>query len=127
MKLRIRGNSIRLRLTRSEVDQLVENGSVQERVEFGRGKSRFSYRLVADDGIDGPSAIYEMDEMTISISRTAADNWKNAETIGIESFQSLGDDSELRILIEKDFACQKTRVGENDSDAFPNSTIGTEC
>ena len=40
MKLRIRGNSIRLRLTQSEVRRLAEVGSVEEWTDFGGGRVR---------------------------------------------------------------------------------------
>ncbi|HXW14696.1 MAG TPA: hypothetical protein VEN79_09325 [Terriglobia bacterium] len=36
MKLRIRGNSIRLRLGESEVAQLIRNGRVSDRANFRR-------------------------------------------------------------------------------------------
>ena len=37
MKLRLQGNSLRLRLTRSEVMYLCEAGMVEESVDFGIG------------------------------------------------------------------------------------------
>jgi hypothetical protein len=44
MKLRLQGNSVRLRLTRSEVERLRETGLVEESIEFGSGES-LVYRL----------------------------------------------------------------------------------
>ena len=35
MKIRIKGNSIRLRLTKTEVDNFAANGFVEEKTEFG--------------------------------------------------------------------------------------------
>ncbi len=37
MKLRIQGNSIRFRLTRTEVDQFARQGRMEEGVEFENG------------------------------------------------------------------------------------------
>ena len=44
MKLRLQGNSVRLRLTRSEVERLRETGLVEESIEFGSGEL-LVYRL----------------------------------------------------------------------------------
>jgi hypothetical protein len=44
MKLRLQGNSVRLRLTRSEVERLREIGRVEESVDFGAGEV-LAYRL----------------------------------------------------------------------------------
>ena len=44
MKLRLQGNSVRLRLTRSEVERLRETGLVEESVDFGAGAA-LAYRL----------------------------------------------------------------------------------
>jgi hypothetical protein len=44
MKLRLQGNSVRLRLTRSEVERLRDTGIVEESVDFGGGEV-LAYRL----------------------------------------------------------------------------------
>lgn len=127
MKLRIRGNSIRLRLTKSEVDRINEFGSVEERVEFGNGMSQFYYRLESDNAIEKLSARFENGRLSVAIPPAAAAEWKNSDMVGIEALQSIGDEAFLRILVEKDFTCQKVRDGEDDSDAFPNSMIDEVC
>ena len=43
MKLRIRGNSIRLRLSRTEVAQFAGNGNVEDTVEFGSSQPGLVY------------------------------------------------------------------------------------
>ena len=47
MKLRIKGDSLRLRLTQGEVRQLGETGSVEDRVRFGAGAA-LTYRVKRD-------------------------------------------------------------------------------
>ena len=47
MKLRIRHNSIRLRLTQTEVTQLRDAGTVEEHIEFEQGQ-RLTYRIHSD-------------------------------------------------------------------------------
>ncbi|HNY40926.1 MAG TPA: hypothetical protein PKJ41_11040, partial [Bryobacteraceae bacterium] len=46
MKLRVKGNSLRLRLTRPEVVRLREDGLVEESADFGAGAT-FVYRVMS--------------------------------------------------------------------------------
>ena len=118
MKLRIRGNSIRLRLTKGEVDLFQSTGEVSETVGFGETVMRFSLRLAPDGG--SPRASFRDGELSIIVSKDQGDAWARSEDVGIDGSQPIGDGQELRILIEKDFECLSERPGEDDSDAFPN-------
>lgn len=118
MKLRIRGNSIRLRLTKSDIAQFAATGSVEEKVDFGFAKSALYYRLNRTEDDDTTRARFEDDCLTISISAADAENWIESEQVGIEATQPIGNEKVLRILVEKDFACLAERVNEDDSDAF---------
>ena len=121
MKLRIRGNSIRLRLTKSDIAQFADAGKVEEIVEFGFAKPALSYRLDKTEESDTIGASFEDNCLKISIPIIAAEKWVKSERVGIESAQPIGDNNFLRILIEKDFACLEKRAGEEDSDTFTNS------
>ena len=120
MKLRIRGNSIRLRLTRSEIAQFADTGSVEERVEFGFTKPALFYRLDRTDDGNGARANFEDQCLSVSIPAADAEKWIESEQVGIEGMQPIGINQVLRILVEKDFACLAERVNEDDSDAFTN-------
>ncbi len=127
MKLRIRNNSIRLRLTQSEVAQFRENGYVEEVIEFGAvPASRLTYALMAaaeNDAENGIASKFEDSKITISIPSLQARQWVDSDQVGIEIDQNIGDGNKLRILVEKDFACAAPRDGEDDSDAFPNPNL----
>jgi hypothetical protein len=128
MKLRIRGNSIRLRLTKSEVAQFAETGSVEEIVEFGvREDQRFMYSLSISTEIDSVCAILENKRISVLVPKSQAVQWKDTNEIGIRGAQLLDDEKTLQLLIEKDFACLDDRPGEDDSDAFPHPEIGRKC
>ena len=120
MKLRIRGNSIRLRLTMSDIAQFAATGSVEEKVEFGFAKSALCYRLNRTEDGDTARANFEDQCLSISIPAADADNWIKSEQVSIDATQPIGDNRVLRILVEKDFACLTARVNEDDSDAFTN-------
>jgi hypothetical protein len=116
MKLRIRGNFIRLRLTRSEVDRFAADGRVEESVDFGPDKPKFNYVLESVPAADGAFAEFANNTVFVFVPEDEARMWVRSEQVGIESSEVSG----LRVLIEKDFACLQARPGENEADAFPN-------
>jgi hypothetical protein len=120
MKLRIRGNSLRLRLTRTEVDALANDGRVEDAIAFAPGESnRLVYAIVAREA-NGVSAEWTGRAMTVTLPSSLARDWATSERVGIEHEQPIGDAGTLRILVEKDFACLTPRKGEDDENAFPN-------
>lgn len=118
MKLRVRGNSLRLRLSRSEVETFDRVGRVEEAVRFGPGAQLVYAMERATDG--ALSARLEGSLVTVSIPAGLADSWCRTDQVGLEADHPTGDGQTLRILIEKDFTCLKIRSGEDESDAFPN-------
>jgi hypothetical protein len=121
MKLRIRNNSIRLRLTQSEVAQFGESGYVEETIEFGGPTApRLTYALTQNDTENDIAANFEDDKITISVPSRQAQQWVDSDRAGIGTDQNIEGDRILRILVEKDFACVTPRQGEDDDDAFPN-------
>ena len=120
MKLRIRGNSIRLRLTQTEIVQFANTGRVEETVEFGFPQTALSYQLCTTFDTETIRAKFEDNCLYISVPKRDAEIWINSEEDGIEAGQPLGDNKYLRILLEKDFACLTDRADEDETDAFPN-------
>jgi hypothetical protein len=129
MKLRIRGNSIRFRLTQSEVEEIGKRGQVEDAIEFGRSASeKLTYALVLSDKTAEIGSKYDSGKIAVIIPKTLAEEWINTEQTSISGEQILGKDkSSLNILIEKDFACLSERAGEDESDNFPNPNAGNAC
>lgn len=121
MKLRIRGNTLRLRLSRGEVKALAESGAVREEIAFGSAATeRLGYAIVASDEAKATSARLTGGSVEVLVPRTLAREWAANETVGLEAEQAIGGGLSLSILVEKDFACLTPRKGEDDTDAFPN-------
>jgi hypothetical protein len=122
MKLRIRGNTLRLRLSRSEVDEVAERGEVRDGIAFGAGLAeRLGYALVTSDAASVTTARLEGGSVEVIVPRALAREWAASERVGFEAEQSIGGGGAvLKILVEKDFACLTPRTGEDDTDAFPN-------
>jgi hypothetical protein len=128
MKLRINGNSLRLRLTQSEVAEFAETGNFADRIEFGGELNRFlSYAISAESGAEKVSAKFEDDRISVIIPQTTADEWSQTEQTGIRGEQPSPLGKTLRILIEKDFACLTPRAEEDESDNFPHPKSEKNC
>ena len=127
MKLRIKGNSIRLRMTRSEVDALASKGSVEERTMFGPAEDDvFCYRI-EKSGANIVTASFSGGKMTVGVPGGIVDEWSAADQLGFSGRQMLEDGSVLDILVEKDLTCLKPREGEDESDNFPNPDVKNSC
>ena len=120
MKIRIKGNSIRYRLVKSEVRQLAEQGYVEERTEFLT--TTFIYRLEAKEGISELDADFTGNQITLYIPETDAKSWNSTDKISFKSIKVHGEKS-LSLLLEKDFVClDHTDEDQSDNYANPNKT-----
>jgi len=124
MKLRIKGDSLRLRLTQGEVQQLAERGEVEERTRFGAGKD-LVYRLKRDAGTTVLSAVSAGTEIEIRVPAALARQWCATDLVGLSGTQAVAPGVELRIAVEKDYACLTVREDEDESDNFPHPAAGT--
>ena len=123
MKLRIRDNSIRLRLSRSEVDSVSSDGLVKASVPFSGGV-RFDYILESSPACVKPVAQYSNHALTVRLPEKEVQRWAASEQVSIAAEQLLDEGGQLHILVEKDFACLAPREGEDESDMYPHPEQG---
>lgn len=119
MKIRIRDNSIRLRLTKGEVDAIRDNGVVTSTTGFPGGR-RFSYSLESSPASVNPAAFYSENEIRVRLPETQVLAWTTTEQVSIRGEQLLDDGEKLSILVEKDFACLEPRPGEDEAELYPH-------
>ena len=113
MKLRVQDNSIRLRLTQSEVETVNRDGLVRGRVQFA-GSHSFDYVLESSPATVQPEAHLSNNVMTVRIPEMDIRQWAGSDQVSIRSDQLLDDGNQLRILVEKDFHCLSPREGEDE-------------
>ena len=119
MKLRIHNGSVRLRLSRTDVDQFQETGICTESLQFGSG-SQLIYTLEASSKFTVMEAQYRQDRIRILLPFEMARKWAGSDQISLSVDPALGGGPSL--LIEKDFRCLHSddRKPSNDADSFPN-------
>jgi hypothetical protein len=127
MKLRIKGNTLRVRVSRSEVARLLAGDCIEETVHFTpEARAKFTYALRPEQSLSRPTVQYAENRVAILIPTDQANAWGTTDQVGIVEEISLGNRGSLGLLIEKDFACLD-RSDEDNEDTFPNPNAGTRC
>ncbi len=121
MKIRIKGDSIRLRLTKSEVDALASNGRVEEHTHMPGGT--LSYMLRSERGIEDLSAHLQDTCIVISMPDTLAAAWPANDVVGYKNTITTENNNSLSLLIEKDFKCIDAPAEEDQSDNYEHPNI----
>lgn len=114
MKIRIKGNSLRYRLTRSDVEKFYNNGYLEETTDFGATRFAYALQRCYDDQL---SARFENDKITMLMPDAMLNEWANTDRVGFEN-----TDSKVYLLVEKDFVCLDN-VLEDQSDNYPNPNM----
>lgn len=123
MKIRIKGNSIRLRLTKTDVADLKEKGMVRETTVIGP-ETVFNYALFAVADAKEITAQYANHSIEIFLPEKEAALLTETEEITVKSTTYNGTDGGLFILIEKDLQCLD-ETSEDQSDMYQNTK--TKC
>ncbi len=127
MKLRIKGDSLRVRVSRSEVARLLVGDCLEETIHFGQQENaKLTYALQRDTSVSKLTVQYTQNRVAILLSTDQANAWCITDQVGIAEEISLGSLGSLALLIEKDFACLD-RSDEDNEDTFPNPKIGAAC
>lgn len=127
MKLRIKGNSIRLRITRSEVLKLIAAGRIEETVYFApSAEYSLTYALVSEAALNSPQIRSRSSEVAIVVPKEQAVTWAETDRVGIYAKIDVGLHGTLDISVEKDFACLDRSDADN-IDTFPHPMAGAVC
>ncbi len=117
MKIRIKGNSIRYRLTRSEVETFCHTGYFAESTEFN--ERNFTYALKVSETNTDMYAEFLDNTIILNVPAATSKNWDVNNLVGFEHTVTLKNGNKLFLLVEKDFVCMDETV-EDQSDNYPN-------
>jgi hypothetical protein len=119
MKLRILGNSLRLRLSRTDLARLIETGRIEATIHFAaESDARLTYALECSNAVQEMSLRWRPQEIAVLLPAHQASRWAESGQVGISSNCAAGNEV-LALLVEKDFSCLHGSEADNQ-DAFPN-------
>lgn len=118
MKIRIKGDFIRYRLTKTEVQTLADEGLLEEATHFPGGIV-FKYALEARPDTDTLGAGFDGGRLVMYLPAAEAATWPGDERVGYEGEVEYAPGQVLKLLLEKDFVCLDETV-EDQSDNYPN-------
>ena len=110
MKLRFASNSLRLRLRKSDIEQLRRSGMVCDSIVFCEG-NELEYALQVEN-VPFINAEYEPVRITVHLPQKLATQWMDTDQVSLEHDQPVYNGFHLQILIEKDFPCRHTATEE---------------
>lgn len=116
MKIRIRGNSVRLRLTKSEVDKFAADGYIEEQTQFGASTLTYALKRVSSEKM---TATFLDNTIILMLPEAQAEAWCTSEKVGYDALMSVGEGNELYLLLEKDYKCLDN-TDEDQSDNYEN-------
>ncbi len=115
MKIRIKGNSIRVRLSRSEVAAFANDGYLEDRTDFGN--SALVYALQSTE-LPALTATFVDGKITVQVPSAIALEWTGTDMVGFSNNADTGKCT-LFVLVEKDFQCIDNTL-EDQSDNYIN-------
>jgi len=126
MKLRIKGNSLRLRVTPSDVKRLLRCGEIREHVQFTAIPSdRLTYEITVSQS-EATTVTYRLGNITVSVPENQLKKWADGDDVGVYAEMALSGDQALSLAIEKDFACLDLSDAQNE-DTFTNPNTAATC
>ena len=120
MKIRIKGNTVRYRLTKSDIATLVDTGNLEDKTEFIGSTLVYSIKTAVDESL---SADFLNNTITLNVPSELLTNWADTSQVSLESNMPLANGSKLYLLLEKDFKCIDGDVSEDQSDFFENPNL----
>ncbi len=125
MKIRILGNSLRLRLTQTEVTLLAQDGAVEQSIRFGPSTKQLLKYSLSRSSMQEISAVFFENEIKVNVPSSIISDWATSSEISLKHNIDIGNEENLTILIEKDFKCRTEREGEDESDLHPHPEDGS--
>ena len=116
MKLRLNGDSIRIRVGPAEVRQVAQGQPLVARTRFAPGATLTVTLSIGP--AEATAATFDGRDLRVTLPAPAARRWAAADDqVSVGGTQDAGDGRRLSIVVEKDFECLH---GEQEGEAFPH-------
>ena len=117
MKIRIKGNTLRFRLTKSEVNLLAKTGYIEEKTAFESNTLKY---MVTTTDASTLSVDFINGNITLLVPQNLLQQWAHDNTVSLDQNMQTNNKGSLYILLEKDFKCIDASPVEDQSDYFEN-------
>ncbi|HXS26271.1 MAG TPA: hypothetical protein VN730_01260 [Steroidobacteraceae bacterium] len=101
MKLRIRGQHLRIRTDAEEMRAFASAGCIEERIQLAPDRALI-YRLAIAPGAKAIGVAFEDNLIEVRLPEEAAKRWCSTDLTALSGTQQNGP-VELRVTVEKDF------------------------
>lgn len=105
---------------------MVETGTIGDALHFGPGKNDFGY-LLERASQNEFAASFINGTIGVQVPASDADRWVNSDEVSLAGTFVADDETELKILIEKDFVCLNAHNDEDQSDRYPHPKGDAAC
>jgi hypothetical protein len=127
MKLRIKGNSLRLRVSRSELARFLAGERIAETIRFAAApEAKLTYALERGTHATAASVRYRSQEVTVLLADEQVQTWSQESQVGVYTLVDIAPEGLLELIVEKDFACLDGSE-EDNADTFANPLMGSAC
>jgi hypothetical protein len=100
MKLRIRGNSIRLGVSKTELAKIAETGKADDLVRFSSDRAlRYGIEVRPTGAV---TAAFDASAILVTLPKSRLDLWLRPQEVSVEGSQPIGGGKVLQILLEKE-------------------------
>jgi hypothetical protein len=117
MKLRLNKNTVRFRLSKSEVKEFAEKGFLEESLPVAPGG--FTYTLRLDNSIENVKIEWSYSHILVLVPEDAGKEWANTQLVGLDNWIEGVNGVRIRVQVEKDFKCLDNTI-EDQSDNYEN-------
>ena len=118
MKIRIKDSSIRLRLSKKDVNILSEEGCVLSECQITVGNT-LKYMISLSDK-EEISIKMKYNTIDLKVPHDQLEAFLREDKVGFEHIIVNGVEGGLHILVEKDFQCLVPRVQEDETNLYTN-------
>lgn len=107
MKLRVKDNSLRIRLSADEVGRLLSGKKVEAATRFAAGPSQcLVYGVECWPDVPAMTSVYKPGHIRILIPEDQLRHWGASDATSLRASQPIGDGQSLQLLVEKDMPCK---------------------
>lgn len=121
MKIRIKDNSVRFRLTKTEVHKLCSHKQLESFTEFNTTTMVYAIQVRKD--INELQADFSSNKIIMHFPEVESETWEKSDRITYKNTMQLNNGNQLQLILEKDFVClDHTDEDQSDNYENPNKT-----